>query len=47
MKGNIRYIAVIANYARNIFTDEEVIDFGTAVAEYTKSSETTIKSSRG
>jgi len=37
VKGNVRFIAVMANYARNIFTDEEVIKFGKAVAEYNKS----------
>lgn len=37
IKGNVRFVAVMANYARNTFTDEEVIEFGKAVAEYNKS----------
>lgn len=32
IKGNIRFISVMANYARNIFSDEEVIDFCKSVA---------------
>lgn len=37
IKGNVRFIAVMANYARNTFTDEEVIEFGKAIAEHNKS----------
>lgn len=31
IKGNIRYISVMANYCKNIFTDEEVVVFCEAV----------------
>jgi hypothetical protein len=27
VKGNIRFVALIFNYARNVFSDEEVLDF--------------------
>ena len=27
IKGNIRFVALIFNYARNVFSDEEVLDF--------------------
>ncbi len=37
VQGNVRFIAVMANYARNNFTDEEVIEFAKAVVEYNKS----------
>jgi hypothetical protein len=30
--GNVRFICVMANYARNSFTDEQLIEFGKAVA---------------
>lgn len=30
--GNIRFVAVMANYARNIFTDQQLIEFCCAVA---------------
>lgn len=36
IKGNIRYIALIANYCRNNFTDDEVIDFCQSVTRYCK-----------
>lgn len=36
IEGNVRFISVMANYARNIFTDEEVIQFAEAVVEYNK-----------
>ena len=32
--GNIRFISVIANYAKNSFTDQEVIEFCKAVSDY-------------
>jgi len=32
IKGNIRFVALIFNYARNVFSDEEVIDFCKTVA---------------
>lgn len=35
--GNVRFVAVMANYARNTFTDEEVIKFSKEVAEHNKS----------
>jgi hypothetical protein len=34
VKGNVRFIAVMANYARNTFSDEEVIKFAKAVTKY-------------
>lgn len=34
IKGNIRFVALIFNYARNTFSDNEVIDFCKAVIEY-------------
>jgi hypothetical protein len=34
VKGNIRFISVMANYARNNFTNEQVIEFCKAVALY-------------
>lgn len=37
MKGNVRFIAVIANYARNTFSDEEVIEFCNSVTDHNKS----------
>ncbi len=37
LQGNVRFVSVMANYARNIFTDEEVIEFCRAVTEYNKS----------
>ena len=32
IKGNVRFISVMANYAKNIFTDEQLIEFCKAVA---------------
>jgi hypothetical protein len=32
--GNVRFVALIVNLARNIFTDEEVIEFAKAVVEH-------------
>ena len=32
--GNVRFIALIANYARNCFTDEDVVTFAEAVVRY-------------
>lgn len=37
VEGNVRFVALITNFARNQFTDEEVIKFGRAVAEHNKS----------
>lgn len=34
---NVRFVALMANYARNYFTDEELIEFSNAVTEYNKS----------
>lgn len=34
IKGNVRFVALITNFARNQFTDEEVIKFGRAVVEH-------------
>jgi len=34
VKDNIRFVSVMANYARNTFADEDVIEFGKAVAEH-------------
>lgn len=31
VRGNIRFVALIANYARNAFTDEDVVSFAKAV----------------
>lgn len=31
VRGNVRFIALIANYARNSFTDEDVVSFAKAV----------------
>lgn len=36
MKGNVRFISVMANYARNTFDDEEVVKFAEAVVEYNR-----------
>ncbi len=36
IKGNVRFIAVIANYARNLFTDDDVIEFCEAVVNNRK-----------
>jgi hypothetical protein len=33
IQGNVRFISVIANYARNSFDDKEVIEFCKAVTE--------------
>ncbi len=34
IKGNVRFIAVIANYAKNLFTDDDVIEFCEAVVKH-------------
>jgi len=34
IKGNVRFVALIFNYARNIFSDDQVIDFCKKVTEY-------------
>lgn len=31
MQGNVRFVAIMANLARQSFTDEQVIDFGKAI----------------
>lgn len=36
IKGNVRFVAVIANFARNCFTDEQLIEFCKNVAEHNK-----------
>lgn len=33
VRGNVRFVSVIANYARMNFTDEELVGFCHAVAE--------------
>jgi hypothetical protein len=33
IKGNVRFVSLMFNYARNIFSDEEVIDFCKTVAK--------------
>lgn len=35
-KGNVRFVAVIANFARNKFDDKEVLEFAEAVVCYNK-----------
>lgn len=37
VQGNVRFIAVMANFARNKFNDEEVIKFAKAVTNHNKS----------
>jgi len=34
IKGNIRFVSVMANYARNIMTDNDLVEFCKAVAKY-------------
>lgn len=34
IQGNVRYVAVMANYARNKFNDEEVLKFARSIVEY-------------
>lgn len=36
-QGNVRYVSVMANYARNTFSDKEVIEFGKAISSFHKS----------
>lgn len=36
IKGNLRYIALIANYCRNNFADQEVFDFCKSVVDFQK-----------
>ena len=36
VRGNIRYISLMANYARNNFSDEQLIEFCKLVAEHNK-----------
>lgn len=33
LQGNVRFVAVIANYARNVFTDADVVKFASAVVQ--------------
>jgi hypothetical protein len=33
VEGNVRYVALMANYARNLFSDEQLIDFCKAVVK--------------
>lgn len=32
IRGNVRFVSVMANIARNLFTDEQVVEFASAVA---------------
>lgn len=43
LQGNVRFISVMANYARNIFTDEEVVEFAKAVTEHNENLNKNIK----
>ena len=36
VKGNVRFIALVANYCRNSWSDEQVIEFGRAIANNNK-----------
>lgn len=36
IQGNVRFISVIANYAKNIYSDDDVIEFCRSVSEYNK-----------
>jgi hypothetical protein len=36
IQGNVRFVAIIVNYARNIFSDKEVIEFAKAVVEHSQ-----------
>jgi hypothetical protein len=36
INGNVRFISVMANYARNDFEDSDVIEFGKAIAKHHK-----------
>lgn len=36
MQGNVRFVAVIANYAKQSFTDKELFEFCNSVTEYLK-----------
>jgi ribosomal protein L33 len=35
-EGNVRFVSLVFNYARNVFSDQEVIDFCKAVANHRK-----------
>lgn len=36
IKGNVRFVSLIFNYARNIFSDDDVISFCRSVVEYNR-----------